>query len=176
MHRLFIISGACVTPIFPMFIQEKDDAVILLYIDLQKVPLSPSLQAKRFLLQKKTRSVHITTQFMTRRVRKQHIMFGMSQRVTSHPTRFPVCCCLPTPTTLASGGIRCSRFWSTSQLIYPLAISSIIPAGSVHKSRGDSVVRMWVKLKRLCVSCVWVLQRDIVVLDVIWCRLCVNMI
>ena len=46
-------------------------------------------------------------------------MFGMSQRVTSHPTRFPVCCCLPTPMTLASGGVRCSRFWSTSQLIYP---------------------------------------------------------
>ena len=89
---------------------------------------------------------------------------------------FSCFCCLPTPTTLASGGIRCSRFWSTSQLIYPLAISSIIPAGSVHKSRGDSVVRMWVQLKRLCVSCVWVLQRDIVVLDVIWCRLCVNMI
>ena len=56
---------------------------------------------------------------MTRRVRKQHIMVGMSQRVTSHPTRFPVCCCLPTPMTLASGGVRCSRFWSTSQLIYP---------------------------------------------------------
>ena len=55
---------------------------------------------------------------MTRRVRKQHIMFGMSQRVTSHPTRFPVCCCLPTPMTLVSGGVRCSRFWSTSQLIY----------------------------------------------------------
>ena len=31
------------------------------------------------------------------------------------------------------------------------------PAGSVHKSRG--VLRMWVKLKRWCVSCVWVLQR-----------------
>ena len=46
----------------------------------------------------------------------------------------------------------------------------------MHKSRGDSVVRMWVLLKRLCVSCAWVLQRDIVVLDVIWCRLCVNMI
>ena len=41
------------------------------------------------------------------------------QRETSHPTRFPVCCCLPTPMTLASGGVRCSRFWSTSQLIYP---------------------------------------------------------
>ena len=56
---------------------------------------------------------------MTRRVKKQHIMFGMSQRVTSHPTRFPVCCCLPTFMTLASGGVRCSSFWSTSQLIYP---------------------------------------------------------
>ena len=35
-----------------------------------------------------------------------------------------------------------------------LAISSITPAGSVHKSRGDSVVRMWVQLKRWCVVCV----------------------
>ena len=26
---------------------------------------------------------------MTRRVRKQHVMFGMSQRLTSHPTHFP---------------------------------------------------------------------------------------
>ena len=33
-----------------------------------------------------------------------------------------------------------------------LAISSIISAGSVHKSRGDSVVRMWAQLKRLCVG------------------------
>ena len=58
---------------------------------------------------------------MTRRVRKQHIMFGMSQRGTSQVqvNGFPVCCCLPTPMILASGGVRCSRFWSTSQLIYP---------------------------------------------------------
>ena len=40
-----------------------------------------------------------------------------------------------------------------------LASSSINPSGSVHKSRGDSVVRMWMQLKRWCVSCVWVLQR-----------------
>ena len=90
----------------------------------------------------------------------------MSQRVTSHPTRFPVCCCLPTPMTLASWGVRCSRFWSTSHLIWPLPPS--FQWESIHKSRGDSVLRMWVQLKRLCVSCVWVLQRDIVVLDVIW--------
>ena len=32
-----------------------------------------------------------------------------------------------------------------------LASGSITPAGSVHKSRGDSVVRMWVRLKRWCV-------------------------
>ena len=38
------------------------------------------------------------------------------------------------------------------------ASSSITPVGSVHKSRGDSVVHMWVMLKRWCVSCVWVLQ------------------
>ena len=31
----------------------------------------------------------------------------------------------------------------------------------VHQpaTRGDNVVRMWAKLKRLCVSCVWMLQR-----------------
>ena len=29
-----------------------------------------------------------------------------------------------------------------------LAISAVTPAGSVHKSRGDNVVRMWVQLKR----------------------------
>ena len=40
-----------------------------------------------------------------------------------------------------------------------MASSSITPAGSVHKSRGDSVVPMWVQLKRWCVSCVWVLHR-----------------
>ena len=40
-----------------------------------------------------------------------------------------------------------------------LASSAVIPAGSVHKSRGDNVVRMWVQLKRLCVSRVCMLQR-----------------
>ena len=40
-----------------------------------------------------------------------------------------------------------------------LVSNSITPAGSVHKSRGDSVVRMWLQLKRWCVSCVWVLRR-----------------
>ena len=40
-----------------------------------------------------------------------------------------------------------------------LASSAVTPAGSVHKFRGDNVVRMWVQLKRLCVSCVWMLQR-----------------
>ena len=39
-----------------------------------------------------------------------------------------------------------------------LASSTVTPAESVHKSRGDNVVRMWVQLKR-CVSCVWMLQR-----------------
>ena len=34
------------------------------------------------------------------------------------------CCCLPTPMTLASGIVRCSRLWSTSQLIWP-AVQSL---------------------------------------------------
>ena len=29
-----------------------------------------------------------------------------------------------------------------------LASSAVTPAGSVHKSRGDNVVRMWMQLKR----------------------------
>ena len=56
------------------------------------------------------------------------------------------------------GGVRSSAFDPPAASIsLHLASSSITPAGSVQKSRGDSVVRMWVKLKRWCVSCV--LQR-----------------
>ena len=40
-----------------------------------------------------------------------------------------------------------------------LASSSVTLVGSVHNSSGDNVVRMCVQLKRLCVPCVWVLQR-----------------
>ena len=36
---------------------------------------------------------------------------------------------------------------------------SITSARYAHKSSGDNVVRMWVQLKRWCVSCVWMLQR-----------------
>ena len=50
-------------------------------------------------------------------------------------------------------------FGPPASLSLHLAGNSITPAGSDHKSRGDSVVRMWVQLKRWCVSCVWVLQR-----------------
>ena len=44
-------------------------------------------------------------------------------------------------------------------LVLHLASSSITLAASVHKSWGNDVVRMWVHLKRWCVSCVWMLQR-----------------
>ena len=50
-------------------------------------------------------------------------------------------------------------FGPPASLSLHLASSSISPAGSVHKSRGDSAVPMWVQLKRWRVSCVWVLQR-----------------
>ena len=36
-----------------------------------------------------------------------------------------------------------------------LASSAVTPAGSVHKSRGDNVVRMWVAVEEMmCVVCV----------------------
>ena len=58
-----------------------------------------------------------------------------------------------------------------------LVSSAVTPAGSVHKSRGDNVVHMWVQLKRWCVCSVYECYRGgIVVMDVIWRLLCVNMI
>ena len=65
-----------------------------------------------------------------------------------------------------------SAFWRESDVpacgppAY-LASSAVTPAVSVHKSRGDNVVRMWVQLKRLSVSCVCGCYRGgIVVMDV----------
>ena len=57
-----------------------------------------------------------------------------------------------------------------------LASNSISPAGSVLKFRGDSVVRMWVQLKKWCVSCVWVLQMGHSADGCDLARLCVSMI
>ena len=61
--------------------------------------------------------------------------------------------------TLASGGVRCSACGQPASFTVYLASSAVTPAGSVHISRGDNVVPTWVQLKRLCVSCVWMLQR-----------------
>ena len=60
---------------------------------------------------------------------------------------------------MGGGGSDHPAFGPPVSISLHLASSSIIPAGSVHKPRGDSEVRMWVQLKRWCVSCVWVLQR-----------------
>ena len=57
-----------------------------------------------------------------------------------------------------------------------LASSSVTPSGSVHKSKGYNVVRMWVQLKRCRVSWCWCYSGGIVVMYVIWRRLCVSMI
>ena len=51
--------------------------------------------------------------------------------------------------TLASGGSPMFPLvvhQPASPSIWPA--SAVTSAGSVHKSRGDSVVRMWVQLKR----------------------------
>ena len=60
------------------------------------------------------------------------------------------CCCLPTPMTLASGGGESDvpACGPPANFSVHLASSAVTPAGSVHKSRGDNVVHMWVQLKR----------------------------
>ena len=55
------------------------------------------------------------------------------------------CCCLPTPMTLAIGRESdVPACGPPASFSVHLANSAVIPAGSVQKSRGDSVVRMWV--------------------------------
>ena len=64
--------------------------------------------------------------------------------------------------TLASGGGGESDVHACgppASFSVHLPNSAVNPAGSVYKSRGDNVVCMWVQLKRLCVSCVLMLQR-----------------
>ena len=63
-------------------------------------------------------------------------------------------------------------FGPPTSLSLNLASSSITPAGYVHESMGDSVVRMCVQLKRWCVGVVE--GGGIVMMDVIWRRLCVS--
>ena len=60
------------------------------------------------------------------------------------------CCCLPTPLTLTSvgGGSNLPTYSPPASFSVRLANSTVTPAGSVHKSRGDNVVCMWVQLKR----------------------------
>ena len=60
---------------------------------------------------------------------------------------------------LWGGGSDHPDFGPTDGLSLHQASSSNTPMGSVHKSRGANVVRMWVQLKRWCVSCVCMLQR-----------------
>ena len=57
--------------------------------------------------------------------------------------------CLHTPMALASrGGSDLPACGPPASFSIHLASSAVTPAVSIHKSRGDNVVRMWVKLKR----------------------------
>ena len=83
-----------------------------------------------------------------------------STNSTKH--RRTCCCCLPTHSLdpcLWEGGVLSSIFWSTSQLISPSGQQLHHSSGVCPHIQECSVVRMWVQLKRWCVSCVWVLQR-----------------
>ena len=76
--------------------------------------------------------------------------------------------------TLASGGVGVSDVPACGPPDSFSGSSAVTPAGSVHKSRGDNVVRMWMQLKRCRVCGCY--RGGIVVMDVFWRRLCVSMI
>ena len=60
-----------------------------------------------------------------------------------HQPASPSICCLPTPMILASGGESDVPACGLPAIFsVHLASSAVTPAGSVHKSRGDNVVRM----------------------------------
>ena len=63
------------------------------------------------------------------------------------------CCCLPTPLTLVCVGSPIIPFWSTSQVIPPSGQQLHHSSGVSPLIEGDNAVRMWVQLKRRCVSC-----------------------
>ena len=80
----------------------------------------------------------------------RHMFNTTNQKATESISSYVACCCwLPTPMTLASG-------WESDvpacglPAIFSVHLLScaVTPAESVHKSRGDNVVRMCVQLKR----------------------------
>ena len=76
-----------------------------------------------------------------------NIFFLMSKNI-SNRTSLPYSFTLLSKHSLNHLSDRSSLLWSTILLLCPSAISAITTAGSVHKSRGDNVLRMWVQLKR----------------------------
>ena len=58
-----------------------------------------------------------------------------------------VVCCLSITMTLASGGeSNVPACGPPASFSVHLTSRAVTPAGSVHKSKGDNVVRMWVQL------------------------------
>ena len=53
----------------------------------------------------------------------------------------------------ASGGSDPLVCGPPARFFVHLTSCVVISMGSIHKSRGDNVVRMWVQLKRLYVLC-----------------------
>ena len=69
------------------------------------------------------------------------------------------CCCLPTPMTLASGGVRSSRMWSTSQLLCPSGHQFRPSSGVCPDFQGWQCGAYVGKVEEMMMLCMWVLQR-----------------
>ena len=84
----------------------------------------------------------------------QHIEDGYLNRMTTGAAfaalsaAYDTVVVYPLPWPLLVGESDVPACGSPASFSVHLASSAVTPAGSVHKSRGDNVVRMWVQLKR----------------------------
>ena len=113
---------SCVKSKYPLFFQKLHDVI-------KKIMMTPDSQSSS--------------------PKKHYPSDPISSTLSSICPTHTCCCCLPTPMTLASGGESdVPACGPPASFSVHLASSAVTPAGSVHKSRGDNVVRMWVQLKR----------------------------
>ena len=69
------------------------------------------------------------SKWMTARIRFISMLYGGGTESLN-------CCWLPTPMTLASGGVRCYRLWSTRQLLRPSGQQCSHSGGVCPQIRG----------------------------------------
>ena len=107
-----------------------------------------------------------TTTFIT-------VLFNDSMSTRRIPAIWKASCCLPTPLTLASGGVRSFRLWSNSPPLRPSGQQCSHSSGVCPQIRGRQRSVYVGAVEEMMCECS---KLAIVVMDVIWRQLCVSII